>query len=71
MTRWHLGERLAKVGRGKRGPKSENCFSEEKQYVAMLDKIGLATRQAQEAQRIACLPPDEHQAFCDHTSLEL
>ena len=64
VTRWHLGQRLMKAGRGKRGPKSGNLFSPEKQYVVLLDKVGLGTRQAQEAQRIACLPPPELEGFC-------
>lgn len=52
VTRWHLGERLAKRERGKAGPQS--CVSRETQlgFRALLDKIGLATRQAQEAQRM-------------------
>lgn len=64
VARWHLGERLAKIerghgpGRGKKG--AANAVS----FLAVCQRIKLDTSDATDAQRIACLPPAELEAFC-------
>jgi hypothetical protein len=65
VTRWHLGERLAKVERGHGPWRGIKDFSSERSFTDVLDKIGLATRHAQEAQRIACLLAEELEPFCN------
>jgi N6-adenosine-specific RNA methylase IME4 len=62
-TRWHLGERLAKVERGQ----GFRDFAKRlaKSFRAVIDRLRITDPIALEAQRIACLPLHELQAFCD------
>jgi N6-adenosine-specific RNA methylase IME4 len=72
VTRWRLGERLAKVmrkggpgpGRGKKGTKGLVGFA------TLIDQLKITDPIAVEAQRIACLPPLELEAFCARARAE-
>jgi N6-adenosine-specific RNA methylase IME4 len=64
VARWRLGEALARVerapgpGRGKKEPRGLGSF----QHV--IERNQLTWPAVQQAQRIACLPPQELEAFC-------
>jgi hypothetical protein len=64
MSRWKLGEALARIeraagpGRGKKDSGAADSF------LALLEKLGVAWDAATEAQRIACLPPEDLEKFC-------
>ena len=62
VTRWHLGERLAKVERepGKR----TDLLPSGSRLKTVKETTGLVDREVQAAQRIARLPPSELEAFC-------
>jgi hypothetical protein len=64
VTRWRPGERLAKVARG-HGPgrpgKSANRLADS--FRSLIDRLKITDPVAIDAQRIACLPPAELEAF--------
>ena len=62
VTRWHLGERLARVERapGKR----TDLVPTDTRLKKVMETTTLVKREIQEAQRIACLPPSELEAYC-------
>ena len=58
-ARWKLGRLLAEVERGKPGPKAEVAIvlsDSTQSFRALLDRLGIDTRTALEAQRIAAMP---------------
>jgi hypothetical protein len=57
-SRWKLGQMLAKMMRGKPGPKKKDT-QRPAEYLAELKRLGLIWDRAQEAQRIGTLPLDE------------
>jgi N6-adenosine-specific RNA methylase IME4 len=63
VTRWHLGERLAKVERAQ-GHRNDIVGSPTKSLRAILERIKIDIHDGHDAQRIACLPPQELEAFC-------
>ena len=58
VSRWRLGAALAKVERGNSpGRGGYKDFPAGKSFLVLIDKLGVDKNRAQEAQRIACLPP--------------
>jgi hypothetical protein len=64
MSRWKLGEALGRIelaagpGRGKKDAKALASFR------VVLERLQVTSPTAVEAQRIACLPPEELEKFC-------
>jgi N6-adenosine-specific RNA methylase IME4 len=67
IARWKLGEALAKIVRAP-GATSE-LVRVGTRFAEVLSKIGVGSRQAQAAQRVACLPYSELEAFCQRMRL--
>jgi hypothetical protein len=66
VTRWHLGARLAMLERaqGQRTDLVNFAKRLAKSFRAVIDRLKITDPVAVEAQRIACLPPEELEAFC-------
>jgi hypothetical protein len=62
VARWRLGERLAKVERATGPGRGKKDSSYADSFIALIDRLKFAWRAARDAQRIACLPPDELEA---------
>jgi hypothetical protein len=62
--RWRLGEALAKVGRLPVGRPSKIGKGLPISFQAIIDDLKITDPIAIEAQRIACLPAPELEAFC-------
>jgi hypothetical protein len=62
VARWKLGDGLANEGRAQGYRSDRNLVGSPTKFRAVLERIKFDTHSAQDAQRIACLPPDE--TFC-------
>jgi hypothetical protein len=61
---WRLGEALSKVGRGTGPGRGKKGVSALTSFREVLERLKIDPDSAMNAQRIACLPPEELEAFC-------
>jgi N6-adenosine-specific RNA methylase IME4 len=65
MARWRLGEALAPMDRSGGPGRGKKDSARPDSFMALLKELNVAWDAAQEAQRIACLPFNEFEKFCN------
>ena len=63
-SRWRLGEALSQIKRGAGPGRGKKIVGADNLFMATTERLALARETVVDAQRIACLPAEELEAFC-------